>query len=84
MTIAGHTFDALGRCSCGRTWRGLVDRRLEWVAGARDLAHVGALNGTEAMELAEAWEAEQARVWAATFGSPVPARDAADDGWVMF
>ena len=86
MTIAGHTFNANGFCSCGRTWRNLVDRRLEWTPGATDLAHVGVLNAAEVNELHRAWAIEQERVWAATFPRPAAqeTEEPAQQEWVEF
>ena len=50
--IAGHLFDSLDRCSCGRRWLDIchVDTSYAGVAG---IAHYGNLDHAEAYEIVE-------------------------------
>ena len=61
MTIAGHTFDGHGRCSCGRTWadiRNTVEEEVENLG----IAHSGKLSRYEYTEIKTARDAEDARI----------------------
>lgn len=49
--IAGHLFDSLDRCSCGRRWTDLLHVDLSCV-GLEGYAHVGALNLPEVYQIA--------------------------------
>ena len=64
-TPAGHTFDLLGRCTCGRRESDLYGVTRADI-GQPNIAHVGNLTETEYLQIEKFLEDRREKAWRAT------------------
>ena len=73
--IAGHVFDSLDVCSCGRKWLDIAHTTEDQI-GESGIAHYGALNRVEYDSIEQRRRHEREHIWSmligvATGGGPV-------------